>query len=96
MSAQLLDMLVKHALEPDVVLLVAPALASVLGAARDITLAALDRTDGLAALGSVVTQQAQSAVPVPAKVGATDSCQYLALVMDLRRSGLKVLEHCTV
>lgn len=81
MFVQLLDMLVKHALEPDVVLLAAPALASVLGAAQDITLAALDRADGLAALGSVVAQQAQSAAPVPAKVALHDGCQYLAVNM---------------
>ena len=78
---QLLDVLVKHALEPDVVLLAAPALASVLGAAQDITLAALDRADGLAALGSVVAQQAQSPAPVPAKVAHHDGCQYLAVKM---------------
>ena len=62
-SAQLLRLLVEHALEPEVVLLAAPALASVLGAHRDITLAALERADGLAALGSAVAAQAQAAVP---------------------------------
>ena len=51
------------------VLLAAPALASVLGAAQDITLSALDRADALAVLGSVVAQQAQAAAQVPAKVG---------------------------
>jgi len=65
---QLLDILKDHALEPDVVLLAAPALASILGAAQDITLAALDKADGLALLGSIVAEQAQAAVPVPAKV----------------------------
>ncbi len=68
MSAQLLSLLAEHALEPDVVLLAAPALASVLGAAQDITLAALDRADGLAMLGTVVAQQSQAAVPVPTRV----------------------------
>ena len=62
-AAQLLRLLVEHALEPEVVLLAAPALASVLGAHRDITLAALDKADGLAALGSAVAAQAQAAVP---------------------------------
>ena len=65
-AAQLLRLLVEHALEPEVVLLAAPALASVLGAHRDTTLAALDRADGLAALGSAVAAQAQAAVPAKA------------------------------
>ena len=65
---QLLSLLAEHALEPDVVLLAAPALASVLGAAQDITLSALDRADGLAVLGTVVAQQAEAAVPVPTRV----------------------------
>ncbi len=69
MSVQLLNLLAEHALEPDVVLLAAPALASVLGAAQDVTLAALDRADGLAVLGTVVAQQAEAAVPVPTRVG---------------------------
>ena len=69
MSVQLLNLLAELALEPDVVLLAAPALASVLGAAQDVTLAALDRADGLAVLGTVVAQQAEAAVPVPTRVG---------------------------
>ena len=69
MSAQLLGLLAEHALEPDVVLLAAPALASVLGAAQDVTLSALDRADGLAVLGSVIAQQTQAAQLVPARVG---------------------------
>lgn len=68
MCAQLLNLLLEHALEPEVVLLAAPALASVLGAAQDITLAALDAADGVAVLGSVVAAQAQASVPMPAKV----------------------------
>ena len=50
------------------VLLAAPALASVLGAAQDVTLSALDRADGLGILGTVVAQQAQAAVPIPTRV----------------------------
>ena len=62
-AVQLLRLLVEHALEPEVVLLAAPALASVLGAHQDITLAALEKADGLAALGLAVAAQAQAAVP---------------------------------
>ncbi|KAK9905588.1 hypothetical protein WJX75_002584 [Coccomyxa subellipsoidea] len=57
---KLLELLEKHALEPEVVLLAAPALARVLMGAQQATMAALDRSDGLTLLAAVVTRQAQA------------------------------------
>ncbi len=56
----MLELLEKHALEPEVVLLAAPALARVLMCAQQATMAALDQLDGLTLLAAVVTRQAQA------------------------------------
>lgn len=54
---QLLGLLDAHALEPDVVLLAAPALARVLMGAREAALEAMWACNALAVLSGVVTRQ---------------------------------------
>lgn len=73
--AQLLELLERHAMQPEIVLLAAPALARVLMGAQQATMASMERRDGLSLLAAVVTRQAQAQPAV--QVGLEHQCMII-------------------